>query len=89
MKEKEANLKVQRRKIFEQMEEREDSQTRREATSGEESGERKNTRKGKNTLQNKRKNIKIRTSAIERIGKIEAIIDEMEKMSCHSSSKHP
>ena len=92
MREKEANennLSVHRRKIFEQLEEMEEAQTRREATADEESGDGKNTRKGKYTLQNKRKNIKIRTSAIERIGKIEAIIDEMENMSCHCSSKHP
>ena len=90
MREKEANennLSVQRRKIFEQLEEMEEAQTRREATADEESGDGKNTRKGKYTLQNKRKDIKItKTSAIERIGK-EAVIDKMENMSCHSTSK--
>ena len=90
--EKEANendLSVQRRKIFEQLEEMEEAQTRREATADEESGDGKNTRKGKYTLQNKRKDFKItKTSAIERIGK-EAVIDEMENMSCHGSSRHP
>ena len=74
MREKEANennLSVQRRKIFEQLEEMEEAQTRREATDDEKSGDGKNTRKGKYTLQN----IKItKTSAIERIGK-EAVID--------------
>ena len=78
MREKEANennLSVQRKKIFEQLEELEEAQTRREATADEESGDGKNTRKGKYTLQNKRKDIKItKTSAIERIGK-EAVID--------------
>ena len=57
------------------MEEMEEAQTRREATADEESGDGKNTRKRKYTLQNKRKDIKItKTSAIERIGK-EAVID--------------
>ena len=89
MKEKEANannlnVQNQRRKIFEQLEEMEEAQRRREAISDEESEEGKNTRKGENTLQNKtkqnkRKNIQItKTAAIERIGKMEAIIDEME-----------
>ena len=74
MKEKEANannlnVQNQRRKIFEQLEEMEEAQRRREAISDEESEEGKNTRKGENTLQNKRKNIKItKTAAIERIG---------------------
>ena len=88
MKEKEANannlnVQNQRRKIFEQ-EEMEEAQRRREAISDEESEKGKNTRKGENTLQNKtkqnkRKNIQItKTAAIERIGKMEAIIDEME-----------
>ena len=90
--EKEANendLSVQRRKIFEQLEEMEEAQTRREATADEESGDGKNTRKGKYTLQNKRKDFKItKTSAIERIGK-EAVIDEIENVSCHGSSRHP
>ena len=61
MKEKEANannlnVQNQRRKIFEQ-EEMEEAQRRREATADEESEEGKITRKGENTLQNKRKNI--------------------------------
>ena len=67
MREKEANennLSVHRRIFFKQ-----------QATADEESGDGKNTRKGKYTLQNKRKDIKItKTSAIERIGK-EAVID--------------
>ena len=72
------NVQNQRRKIFEQ-EEMEEAQRRREATADEESEEGKITRKGENTLQNKRKNIKItKKAAIERIGKMEAIIDEME-----------
>ena len=80
MKEKEANannlnVQNQRRKIFEQLEEMEEAQRRREATADEENGDGKNTRKGKYTPQNKRKDIKItKTSAIERIGK-EAVID--------------
>ena len=60
MKEKEANannlnVQNQRRKIFEQLEEMEEAQRRREAISDEESEEGKNTRKGENTLQNKTK----------------------------------
>ena len=50
MREKEANennLSVQRRKIFEQLEEMEEAQTRSKATADEESGDGKNTRKGK------------------------------------------
>ena len=83
MKEKEANannlnVQNQRRKIFEQLEEMEEAQRRREAISDEESEEGKNTRKGENTLQNKRKNIKITKTAAKRIGNMEAIIDEME-----------
>ena len=63
------NVQNQRRKIFEQLEEMEEAQRRREATADEESEEGKITRKGENTLQNKRKNIKItKTAAIERIG---------------------
>ena len=89
MKEKEANannlnVQNQRRKIFEQLEEMEEAQRRREAISDEESEEGKNTRKGENTLQNKTKQNKrkktqiTKKAAIERIGKMEAIIDEME-----------
>ena len=71
------NVQNQRRKIFEQ-EEMEEAQRRREATADEESEEGKITRKGENTLQNKRKNIKITKTAAKRIGNMEAIIDEME-----------
>ena len=82
MREKEANennLSVQRRKIFEQLEEMEEAQRRREATADKESEEGKIARKGEKPLQNKRKNIKItKKTAIERISKMEAIIDEME-----------
>ena len=71
------NVQNQRRKIFEQ-EEMEEAQRRREATADEESEEGKITRKGENTLQNKRKNIEITKTAAKRIGNMEAIIDEME-----------
>ena len=71
------NVQNQRRKIFEQ-EEMEEAQIRREATADVESEEGKITRKGENTLQNKRKNIEITKTAAKRIGNMEAIIDEME-----------
>ena len=78
MREKEANennLSVQRRKIFEQLEEMEEAQTRREATADKESRDGKTPEKENILFKTKERTSRLRkTSAIERIGK-EAVID--------------